>query len=126
VPAALPVDVVVAGDAATGNVLDPKLSCVAQPVNPARSVWFRFVAPVNGTVRVDTSGSDYDTALGVFTGVCNALVEIGCDDDAGLGALTSRVDVEASAGSTYTVLVTPYLNNSPGRLHVHVAYEDVP
>jgi hypothetical protein len=124
--AAPPLDVELSGDTATGNPVDPKLQCVVQPVNPALSAWFRFLAPHDGTVVADTSGSDYDTVLGVFSGTCEALVPIACDDDVALDVPTSQVSVPVSAGVVYTVLVTPYLNHAPGRLHVHVAYEEAP
>ena len=122
VAATPPIDVQVAAGTATGNALDPGPSCVV-PLDLARSAWFRFVAPADGTVIVDTSGSDYDTVLGVFDGGCGALTEITCNDDDGSGALTSRSFVSVTAGATYTVLVLPYLSATPGRLHVHIAYE---
>jgi hypothetical protein len=125
VAATLPVDVQVDATTATGNALDPGHSC--RPLlNMARSAWFRFVAPADGWVIVDTSGSDYDTMLAVFSGGCDALAEEACNDDGGTG-LTSLASVWVTAGATYTVLVTPfYVSETHGRLHVHVAYEQTP
>jgi len=74
------------------------------------SVWWSWTAPANGSVTVDTAGSNYDTMLGVYTGTAvNALTTIGTNDDAsGLG-LRSRVTFTASAGVTYQIAVDGYL-----------------
>ena len=73
------------------------------------SVWWSWTAPANGSVTIDTVGSNYDTMLGVYTGTAvNALTTIGVNDDApGLGLL-SRVQFTASAGVTYQIAVDGY------------------
>jgi hypothetical protein len=120
--ATLPVDVQLDVAGTTGNALDPASSCVPH-LNLAQSAWFRFVAPAAGTVIVDTFGSDYDTVIGVFDGSCGALSERACNDDGNIG-LTSLAYVPVTAGTTYTVLVTPYLlSTMPGTLHLRAAYE---
>lgn len=35
---------------------------------PAASIWYKWVAPNTDDVDFDTQGSDYDTALAVYTG----------------------------------------------------------
>src|SRR5262245_62081586 len=47
-----------------------------------KSVWWRWTAPGNGEVMVDTIGSSFDTLLGVYTGtsVSNLTMVAGNDD----------------------------------------------
>jgi hypothetical protein len=123
VAVALPIDVRLAADTATAGALDPQSACGDNPPIPPSSVWFRFVAPDDGVVGIDTGGSDYDTVLAVFGGDCAALEESTCDDDYDSVLLTSRVSVPVTAGVTYTILVTPYFDHLAGRLHLHAAYE---
>jgi len=118
----LPLAVSVGAWNITGNATDPKLACARQPANPVPSAWFRFRAPMDGIVDVDTGGSEFDTVLGVFTGSCGALASVGCDDDGGSN-LTSLLSVPVTAGVDYTVVVTPWLHVFPGRLSLSIAYE---
>jgi hypothetical protein len=50
----------------------------------AASIWWSWVAPVSGTVQLDTIGSDFDTLLAVYTGydVAN-LQPVASDDQSG-------------------------------------------
>jgi len=48
-----------------------------------RGVWFSFRAPRNGTLTLNTCGSDFDTVIGIFTGTCGALSFYSCADDNG-------------------------------------------
>jgi hypothetical protein len=79
---------------APGN---PVLDCVS---GFGHAVWYEFTAPVAGRLLVDTFGSDYDTGLGLFTGSCDSLTQVGCNDDAG-GGVTSQVILPTMAGTTY-------------------------
>jgi hypothetical protein len=54
------------------------------PQNVHNTVWYRFVAPANGAVTIETCGSStpfQDSVLGLYTGTCGSLVEIGCGGD---------------------------------------------
>jgi subtilisin family serine protease len=84
------------------------------------SVWWSWTAPANGSVTVDTAGSNYDTLLGVYTGTAvNALTTIGTNDDAsGLG-LRSRVTFTASAGVTYQIAVDGF-NAATGNITLNI------
>ena len=49
-----------------------------------KSVWWRWTAPRDGSVVVNTHGSGFDTVLGVYTGaVVNALTLVASGDDTG-------------------------------------------
>jgi len=85
-----------------------------------RSVWYRFTAPTTGTLTVNTFGSSYDTILAVYRGSCGALTATGiCNDDS--GSAQSRVSFQATAGTTYTFLVTSYANVG-GTLRFSLSY----
>lgn len=83
---------------------DPPNSC--SPVRQ-QNVWYRFVAPANGTVMVDTYGSTYDTVVGVYQGSCGQLVELACNENASLTSLgwfpESHLMVSVEAGRTYYI-----------------------
>lgn len=70
-----------------------------------KSVWLTYVAPADGIVVFDTSGSAFDTVLGVYTGTAlSSLVEVASDDDSA-GYHASRVMFNALAGSAYQIFV---------------------
>ena len=76
----------------TQAVDDPELNCMwGSPLDPRgfRSVWYTFIASQNGIVTVDTVSSNYDTVVGVFTGICGTLNQVACNDD--FTGLSSRV-----------------------------------
>ena len=70
-----------------------------------KSVWWSWTAPVSATVTIGTTGSGFDTVLGVYTGnAVDALTPIASNDDGGPG-LTSQVTFAAVAGTTYRLAV---------------------
>jgi len=83
-------------------------------------VWYEFYSPVAGQLEVDTFGSDFDTGLGLYTGSCDALTEVACNDDAG-GGQTSQLLVRTTAGATYFILAGGY-DSDAGNLALHVNY----
>jgi lysophospholipase L1-like esterase len=98
----------------TGSTASPSgtnVDATAQPGEPdhaglpaTASVWYRWTAPANGGVLIDTCGSDFDTVLAVYRGsALNSLTPVaGNDDSCGLG---SEVEFEATAGTTYRIAV---------------------
>ncbi len=70
-----------------------------------KSVWLTWVAPADGIAVFDTSGSAFDTVLGVYTGTSlSSLVEVASDDDSA-GYHASRVMFNVLAGSAYQIYV---------------------
>ncbi|MFO1501841.1 MAG: S8 family peptidase [Verrucomicrobiota bacterium] len=70
-----------------------------------KSVWWTWTAPSSGPVRIATTGSLFDTALGVYTGsAVDALTLVAGDDDSG-GWPASAVTIQASGGTTYQIAV---------------------
>ncbi|MEY2715683.1 MAG: hypothetical protein RIT24_2026 [Planctomycetota bacterium] len=47
----------------------------------SNDVWYRFNAPVDGSVSLSFCGSSFDTSVVFYQGSCGALTRIGCDDD---------------------------------------------
>jgi predicted secreted protein len=94
---------------------DPYLPCVV--TRAYRSVWFAYPAAYSGTVTVDTLGSDFDTALAVWSGEPGSLENIACNDNAGQ-ILQSRVQVPALAGNTYYIEAVDLDPLGTGSLHI--------
>ena len=70
------------------------------------SQWLFFTPLSDGTIRLSTEGSEFDTVLAVYTGTSFAdIVEVACDDNSGANGLTSVVQFAATAGVTYFVAV---------------------
>jgi hypothetical protein len=75
------------------------------------SVWFRWTAPLDGFVTVDTFGSDFNTALAMYTGsdVAALTFVAANNDDAGQQSRMSNVPV--IAGVTYSIAVDGYFGD---------------
>jgi hypothetical protein len=88
----------------------------------APDVWYRFNAPSNGTLHVDTcaSGVPYDTTLAVFA-ACPATPEnrVACNDDT--CDLLSSVDVPVVGGNTYFIAVSGFADHS-GAFRLNVGF----
>jgi hypothetical protein len=123
--AATPLDVVttpfshgVSTASATLDPSDPAPACGNQ--SRAKSVWYRFTAPSNGTLTADTFGSNYDTILAAFTPWNNGFTALSCNDDS--GGVQSRLAFLASAGSVYYFMVSAYSGNG-GNLVFHLIFQ---
>lgn len=69
------------------------------------SVWWKWVAPFSGQVRIDTFGSSFNTTLGVFTGTnVSSLTQVAYNDNAS-GRQESMVTFNAVAGTEYQIQV---------------------
>lgn len=78
------------------------------------SVWYRWVAPASGNVTIQTTGSNYDTVLGLYTGsAVNALTEVAANDDQVVGSVfTSKVVTHVTSGTTYQIAADGYGGDS--------------
>jgi hypothetical protein len=90
--------------AATEDDSDPWHTCTGDW--DLRTVWFYYTATFNGTVRINTFGSDYDTVLSVYDGDTGD--EIECNDDASDDTYQSAVDLPVTAGKSYWIEVSEY------------------
>ncbi len=92
---------------------DGATSCTSTSGN--RSVWYRFVAPADGTLTVDTCGSrntggfdaGVDTVISAYAGSC-AGPQVLCNDEGGTGCNIhdSRITGPMSAGQVVLVRLT--------------------
>lgn len=88
-------------DASTATAADDPYYCLTRN----QTVWFSFTPTQNIRLEANTFGSNYDTALSVYTGVRGALNQIGCNNDSN-GTSQSRVRFDAIAGTTYYFMVS--------------------
>jgi Leucine-rich repeat (LRR) protein len=104
---------------ATVAVDDPLMGC-GDGTND-RTVWYRFTAPGDGFVTVNTAGSDYDTVLAVWQGQRGNLAGRGCNDDGGWWAGTSNLNVGVTSGQSYIIQVASR-DAEGGSLALRVAF----
>ena len=93
--------------------------------NPGgKSVWYRWTAPADGNVVVDTFGSSFDTLLAAYTGTTvDGLHRLASNDDA--SGLQSRVRFPATAGTEYRIAVDGYYA-AQGSITLRVALGSAP
>ncbi len=83
------------------------------------SVWYRYIPSVDGTLTVDTLGSNYDTVLVAYIGPeLEFIGEIACNDDFG-PELTSQVTFSATAGEQYNFLIDGF-GSAAGQLQINL------
>lgn len=69
-----------------------------------RSVWFRWSAPSDGLLTVDTLGSNFDSTLAIYSGAeLGRLQLLGENDDVDRTTRQSRVTVPVTAGESYPI-----------------------
>jgi len=72
------------------------------------SAWFVFQAPANGTLYLNTDGSDFNTVLAIYTGpgpLLSSLTAVACDNNSGANGLTSSLSINASSNTIYYIAV---------------------
>ncbi|MBN2305106.1 MAG: hypothetical protein JXQ72_11545, partial [Anaerolineae bacterium] len=105
---------------ATTAADDPNFNCAGFSGQGYSSVWYKFDAPNDKGLAINTFGSSYDTVLAIWTGNRGALRMIGCNDDS--SSLQSRVQIGTLAGETYYVEIVGY-NSSVNTLVLNVEDE---
>src|SRR5205809_427368 len=92
------------------------------------SVWYRWTAPANTPVTIDTIGSSFDTLLGVYTGSSvSTLTTIASNDDIDGPNQPSRVSFTPVAGTTYQIAVDGW-NGDTGTITLNLVQtvQDLP
>jgi len=99
---------------ATNRAAEPNETCGA---DTSATVYWKFASTAFGTASINTTGSDYDTVLSVFSG-CGFFVNLGggpiyiaptqlaCNDD--FNGLQSSLSVAMTPGASYTIKVGKY------------------
>ena len=71
-----------------------------------KSVWWKWVAPVSGSVRIHTHGSSFDTVLAVYTGSSvTSLTAVASNNNDGSVGGASGVTFRAQKGVEYQIAV---------------------
>jgi hypothetical protein len=65
--------------------------------------WYHFTPDVDMELRFDTSGSDYDTMIGLWRSDGDSLVREDCSDDITVNNPASRFTHRVTAGETYYI-----------------------
>ena len=99
----------------SGRATGSNVGATVEPGEPgsgSSSVWWQWQAPSSGRVTIDTSGSSFDTILGVYTGTrVDTLTTLGENDDAvGFGG-ASRVTLTVTAGTVYRLRVSGFFGD---------------
>jgi hypothetical protein len=111
--------ITLSSDAATvtgSNILATKQAGEPSPAGSAgqHSVWWKWTSPIDGSLTLNTLGSDFDSVLGVYTGTSvSALTEIASNDDeetpeqnsTPTRKRTSKVAFNTTTGTTYWIMV---------------------
>ena len=85
----------------------------------SHTIWYSWTPAQRGQVTIDTTTSDFDTLLGVYTGtVVSALTEVASNDDNG-GEKTSSVTFNVTAATTYRIRVDGF-EGAMGTVNLHL------
>lgn len=86
-------------------------------------VWFKATVPAGGALVFDTeTGSITDGGMAIYSGTCNALTLIACDDDGSAnGAMPMILAGGLTPGSTIWIRVWQYGNFTPGTFGICVS-----
>lgn len=107
---------------ADATLFEPQETCESGNAGVSNSVWYSFTPCASGTISLDTIGSNYDTVLSVFSGLCTGSSQVACDDDGG-GGLTSRlVNVPVTKNTMYLIKVADYSTPNGGNLVFHFSF----
>ena len=71
------------------------------------SKWYAYIPPTNGTLYLNTDGSNFDTLLAVYTGCCTfaTLTPVSCDNNNGTNGLASSLNFPANMNTVYYIAV---------------------
>lgn len=84
-------------------------------------VWFKFVAPANGQVIIETSDDNFsfvDTGVAVYSS-CGGML-LGCDADSGIGSFSVLSVNGLTPGNTYYIAVWEWNNDNMGTFGICV------
>ncbi|MCU0688581.1 MAG: hypothetical protein MUE97_02410 [Phycisphaerales bacterium] len=88
-------------------------TCVVTSAQTRPDVWYRYTAPIAGTLALDTCGSAIDTVLTAYAGCGSGNAQIACNDDtttgpcAGAGS-SSFLSLSLTAGQSIRLRVAGY------------------
>ena len=108
---------------ANASPAEPQESCEKDGAGVSNSVWYFLTPCTNGTISIDTFGSEYDTVVSVFTGSCAVWTEVACDDDDPPSTQSLIEDLPVTAGTLYRIKVSDWnTQGGGGLLDVNITY----
>ena len=94
----------------TTDAADPDVSScswgTANTLQGSRSAWYQFTTEYAGNATISTNGTNYDTIISVFTGSCDALQTVSCNDDH--EGFASEITFDVTANTTYYLEVVDW------------------
>lgn len=79
---------------------------------PGQSIWYRWIAPATDAFTFRTTGSAFDTVMGIYAGTSiGSLTEIAANDDG--DGLQSVASFDAQQGAQYFIAVDAYGGSLP-------------
>ena len=111
------------GATSSGQLSNP--SCGTYQGN---DIWYTTQIPSTGIISVETksAGSNIDTAIEIYTGTCNNLTRVSCNDDINFPSNRySKIDLSGFPNKTIYIRVWAYNNASAGSFNI-VAYDPSP
>jgi type IX secretion system substrate protein len=121
----------VSTDAMNGGATDsPQDGTVACNGFAGGDIWYTMIVPPSGNVTIETTtdsnGDGIDTVLTAYTGTCDSLTEVGCDDDGSpefdFGMSLLQVTGQ-NAGDLLYLRVYEYNNDNEGGFAI-TAYDE--
>ena len=99
--------------AATTETADPSPPCVLEGSTGGRfnSIWYQFSPASGGAANLDTSGSNYDTVLSIWTGSAGSLASVACNNGIvgpGIVIVNQLRNVNLTGGTTYYIMVSSF------------------
>jgi hypothetical protein len=104
--------------AATTETADPAPSCAEGSTTNGRSnsIWYQFKPSTSGTANLDTSGSNFDTVLSIWTGSAGSFTAVACNngiDDPGIVSVTQLQNVSMTSGTAYFIMLSSFGPRDP-------------
>jgi len=88
-----------------------------------RSVWYQFTPTETGRLTVDTTGSNFNTVLGVWSGSRGSLKSIAMNDNANATSKQSALETLLFGNTTYYIEVASYTSDGMAQLTLNLNYE---
>ncbi|MBL9148260.1 MAG: hypothetical protein JNM94_06140 [Phycisphaerae bacterium] len=86
-----------------------------------RDIWFTYTATCTGTANFSTCGTvDYDSRLALYSGTCDNLSIVACNDDGpGCPGFSSSMDADVVEGQTYFLRVGGFAAAGSGTISIN-------
>lgn len=92
-----------------------------------KSLWWKWTAPAAGKMEIDTSASNFDTILAVYSGSSlGSLAAVASNDDSAPGKKTSAVSFATAAGVEYQIALDGGAAASSGYLGLRWNFSTAP